>query len=93
IQQEAFFKALKNKVIAGAGIDVWYNYQPTEDENGAKYPADYEFHDLDNVVLSPHRAASPFDNLERWDEQIENLKRIAAGRTDLLNLVNLDLEY
>jgi len=93
IDEQAFFTALAQHQIAGAGIDVWYNYEPTPDENGAKYPADYKFHELDNVVLSPHRAASPFEDLQRWDEQIENIRRIAGGRTDLLNIVDLDREY
>jgi len=93
IEEEAFYAALKNGIIAGAGIDVWYNYDPDADENGNKYPTDYQFHDLDNVVLSPHRAASPFENLERWDEQLDNLRRIAAGRNDLRNIVDLEREY
>ena len=32
-------------------------------------------------------------DLRRWDEVIENLKCLQAGRTDLLNLVDLEWEY
>ncbi|MEZ4821344.1 MAG: hypothetical protein R2942_02630 [Ignavibacteria bacterium] len=27
-------------------------------------------------MLSPHRAASPFDDISRWDEVIENIEEL-----------------
>ena len=39
------------------------------------------------------RAASPLDDLARWDEVMENIRRFTAGRTDFLNTVDLDLGY
>jgi phosphoglycerate dehydrogenase-like enzyme len=93
IEEEAFFNVLKEKKIAGGAIDVWYNYQPDPDEEGRKYPFTHPFHTLDNVVLSPHRAASPFNDLERWNEVIENIKRFKNGRKDFLNEVSLHNEY
>ena len=56
--------------VAGAGIDVWYNYRPDTDSSGRKYPYTSPFHELDNVVLSPHRAASPIFDPARWDEVV-----------------------
>ena len=93
IEEESLFLALKEKTIKGAAIDVWYDYRPTPDTQGKKYPYSYPFHTLDNVVLSPHRGASPMDDLQRWDEVIENISRFTQGRSDFLNLVDLDLEY
>ncbi|QEE18060.1 NAD(P)-dependent oxidoreductase [Promethearchaeum syntrophicum] len=93
INEKDLYECLEAKVISGAAIDVWYNYQPEEDKEGKKFPYYYPFHTLDNIVLSPHRAASPFDNLERWDEVIENLKKIANNQTDFLNVVDLETEY
>ncbi|TFG11021.1 hypothetical protein EU534_00335 [Candidatus Heimdallarchaeota archaeon] len=93
IDEKSFYFALKERKITGAAIDVWYNYQPEEDVDGKKYPAKYPFYDLDNVVLSPHRGASPMNDLKRWDEQIENIIRFAQGRKDFLNVVNLDEGY
>jgi phosphoglycerate dehydrogenase-like enzyme len=93
IDEEAFYKALSEKQIAGAAIDVWYEYRPEEDPEGRKFPSSFPFHKLDNVVLSPHRGASPMDDLRRWDEVIENITRFAEGREDFINIVDLERGY
>ncbi len=95
VNERDLYECLEQKILAGAGIDVWYNESPSSDEEGKQYPFSpkYPFYSLPNVILSPHRAASPFDDLHRWDEVIENLKRISNGREDLLNRVNLIEEY
>jgi phosphoglycerate dehydrogenase-like enzyme len=93
IDEEAFYKALSEKLIAGAAIDVWYEYRPEEDDEGRKYPSSFPFHKLDNVVLSPHRGASPMDDLKRWDEVVENIARFAQGRNEFINVVNLERGY
>ncbi|TFG28725.1 hypothetical protein EU528_10855 [Candidatus Thorarchaeota archaeon] len=93
VDEEALYNALKQKVIAGAGIDVWYEYQPTPDVINRKFPTRFPFYELDNIVLSPHRGASPMDDLKRWDEVIENITRFAAGRKDFINVVELDRAY
>ncbi len=93
IDEQALYRALSERRIAAAAIDVWYDYQPEPDEAGRRYPAHQPFHRLDNVLLSPHRAASPMDDLPRWDEVIDNLRRLADGRTDLRNLVDLERGY
>ncbi len=93
VNEKSLFNALKENKILGAAIDVWYEYSPNEDEKGHKFPFHYPFNILNNVILSPHRAASPFSDLKRWDEVIENIKRYNKGRNDFLNVVNLDREY
>ena len=93
IDEADLFKVLENRKIAGAAIDVWYDYHPTSDKNGHRYPYSQPFHQLDNIVLSPHRAASPFKDLKRWDEVIENISRFSQGNKELLNVVDLVLEY
>ena len=93
VNQQALYYALKNKVIYGAAIDVWYDYNPKTDDQGRKYPFKFPFHELNNVILSPHRGYSPFNDLLRWNEVIENIKRIAHNRKDLLNIVDLEKEY
>ncbi len=93
VDEEALYNALVNHTITGAAIDVWYNYQPEPDAQGRKYPSKFPFHELDNVVLSPHRGASPMDDLRRWDEVIENIRRYAEGMNDFINVVQLDRGY
>ncbi len=93
IVEKDLYEALSLNIIAGAAIDVWYDYRPEPDEAGRRFPFKYPFHELDNVILSPHRGASPMDDLERWDEVIENIKRVAQGRTDFLNTVDLERGY
>lgn len=96
IKEEALYDALKNNVIAGAALDVWYNYTPEADVEGKKYPYDslkHPFHELDNVILSPHRAASPHDDLKRWNEVIENISRFAKGEKDFINTVDITKGY
>ena len=93
INQEDLYHALKNKTILGAAIDVWYDYHPKVNKEGLKYPYEFPFHNLDNIVLSPHRGYSPFSDLLRWNEVIENINRISQGRNDLINIVNLKEEY
>ncbi len=93
VQEKPLFEALQNKVIAGAAIDVWYNYRPEPDEDGRKYPYQFPFHELDNTVLSPHRAGSPFSEMARWDELIDNILSFAAGEKNLKNIVDLEEGY
>ena len=93
INEKALFDVLSNGTIAGAAIDVWYEYQPEPDKEGRKFPYHYPFHELDNVVLSPHRGASPMDDLERWNEVIDNITRFADGRSDFRNVVDLGRGY
>ncbi len=93
IDQAALYQVLHQNLIAGAAIDVWYTYQPEQDKKGRKFPYEQPFHTLDNIVLSPHRAASPFDDLDRWNVVIENIRRFARGRTDFLNVVDVTRGY
>lgn len=96
VNEDSLYKALKNKVIAGAATDVWYNYSPEKDKAGREFPYNSKknpFHKLNNFLLSPHRAASPFDDISRWDEVIENIRRVAKGNRNYLNIVDLDEEY
>jgi phosphoglycerate dehydrogenase-like enzyme len=93
VDEASLYEALRDGTIAGAALDVWYDYRPEADRGGRKYPYYYPFHNLANVVLSPHRAASPFGDLARWDEVVENLIRFASGQGELLNVVDLGREY
>lgn len=87
------FEALQDKRIAGAAIEVWYDYEPAADRDGRKFPYNRPFHELDNVLLSPHRAGWTRPSPDFWEDIIENLNRMAGGRSDLLNEVDLQRGY
>jgi phosphoglycerate dehydrogenase-like enzyme len=54
VDEEALYRSLKEGILKGAGIDVWYTY-PKKDETTAN-PSRFPIHELPNVVLSPHLA-------------------------------------
>ncbi|MFW9910101.1 MAG: NAD(P)-dependent oxidoreductase [Candidatus Thorarchaeota archaeon] len=93
IDEESLYNALLNGTIKGAALDVWYNYQPISNEDGKKWPYSYPFHELTNVVLSPHRGASPMDDLERWNEVIDNIRAYFSGSREFNNQVDLERGY
>ena len=93
IDQNGLYRVLKERKITGAAIDVWYTYQPEPDKKERKFPYEQSFHKLNNILLSPHRAASPFDDLDRWDEVIENIVRFAQSRNDFINIVDTKRGY
>ena len=95
VDESALYDALEGQRIMGAAIDVWYDYNPSSDADGRKHPYDaaaHPFHELPNVVLSPHRAASPFSDVARWDDVSATLKSIARGEVPR-NVVDLDAGY
>jgi phosphoglycerate dehydrogenase-like enzyme len=84
IDPEALIKALKNKTIAGAGLDV------TEPE---PLPPDSPLWGMDNVILSPHVSGGMEDYMLRAAELFaDNLRRYLAGKK-LVNLVNRKRGY
>jgi len=58
IAEAALYQILKERKIKGAGLDVWYNYPSSADARSRTAPSTFPFGELDNVVMSPHRAGS-----------------------------------
>jgi len=78
-----------------AAIDAWYNY-PKEESSRANTPhSDFPLHELDKIVMSPHRAGgvnSEDTELSRMEHLARLLNLISEGK-DLPNKVNLSLGY
>jgi phosphoglycerate dehydrogenase-like enzyme len=55
IDEEGLFNSLKNGILKGAALDVWFSYPDFGDE---RYPSKYPFHELGNVLFSPHVGGS-----------------------------------
>lgn len=75
VGEVALYHALRQGHIRGAGIDTWYVYPRTPEERSHTAPSRYPFGELDNVVLSPHRAPAV--------EEVERLRMSALA--DMLN--------
>lgn len=74
VDQDALYQALRDRRIAGAGLDVF----PIE-----PLPAESPLRELDNVVLTPHLAAVTHEASVRLARMpVENIASWAAGRPE-----------
>jgi phosphoglycerate dehydrogenase-like enzyme len=84
VDEAALYEALARRSIAGAALDVWYHYPC---EAGATAPASLPFHELSNVLMTPHVSGWTDGMLDARARLIaENIRRVATGEP-LLNLV------
>ena len=77
INEAAIYKALKNHEIGGALLDVWYQYASTD--NLEMQPSVLPFHDLDNVIMTPHTAS--------WTDQLDQ-RRINSVVKNIQNFID-----
>lgn len=84
VEEDALYQALRDGIIAGAILDVWYRY-PTGP--GPTLPSRLPFQELGNVLMTPHVSGWTEGMLEaRADVIAENIRRAARGEPPL-NLV------
>lgn len=73
VDEDALIQALKNKEIAGAGLDV-FSEEPI--------PHDHALKSLDNVILTPHIAYKTEEALQRRaDVTLQNIQDFLDGKT------------
>lgn len=78
IEEEPFFEALKSNRILAAGLDVWWKYPDGSD--APCYPSNFSFHELPNVVMTPHvGGSSDASEAHRWRALSELVMAIASG--------------
>ena len=79
INQRALFHALSHNAIAGAAIDVWYDYPKT----GSKgEPAELPFRELPNVLMTPHSSGVPARPSPLEPRRvIDNINKVSGGPT------------
>ncbi len=94
IEEEALYRALKEGILAGAAIDTWYNYpRHYGDLDEVVYPSNFPFHELDNVVMSPHIAGFSVEgHVRNTSEAVKNVINFIEGKK-LENVVDLDAGY
>ena len=78
VDEEPLFLALSSGRLAGAALDVWYQYpDPGQPGFGSRFP----FHELPNVFCTPHYSAwSSGMILRRIEAMCRNLLRLADGQ-------------
>lgn len=77
IDEDALYRALAKRVIAAAALDVWYRYPI---EPAPTPPARSPFHELPNVLMTPHVSGWTEGMLQARVRLIaENIVRISRG--------------
>jgi phosphoglycerate dehydrogenase-like enzyme len=84
VDEDALYRALAERRLAGAALDVWYRYPK---EAGQTRPASRPFHELSSVLMTPHVSGWTEGMLEARATLIaENIQRTARGEPPL-NLI------
>jgi phosphoglycerate dehydrogenase-like enzyme len=93
VDEAALYEALRDGRLHAAGLDVWYSYPPDKASRADWPPSTYPFHELDNVIMSPHRggAADETDRLRM--AALAELLNAAAKDQMMNNRVDLDAGY
>ncbi|KAL3163262.1 hypothetical protein ABBQ32_009659 [Trebouxia sp. C0010 RCD-2024] len=84
VDEEALVKALQDKRIRGAGLDVTYT-EPLPKEN--------PLWDLDNVLLSPHTADRTTTFQAEAIQQFTDLAKLYVQGKELYNVVDKEIGY
>ena len=93
VDQAALFHALKEGRLHSAGLDVWYHYPPDEESRAHTPPADFPFHELENVVMSPHRGGGALEGDLLRMEHLAQMLNLAAQGQALPNRVEPERGY
>jgi len=77
VDGDALYRALAGRAIGGAALDVWYRYPS---DGAPTRPAPQPFHELPNVLMTPHVAGWTEGMLAARAALIAgNLERLARG--------------
>jgi phosphoglycerate dehydrogenase-like enzyme len=85
VDEDALYAALRDRSIAGAALDVWWQYPDAAEPSrrGSRHP----FHELPNAIVTPHNSGWTAGMVRRrWDEVAENLGRFVRSEP-LINIV------
>ncbi len=85
VDEESLYMALKARTIRGATIDVWYEYPKSARERVCY--SHYPFHELSNVVVTPHVSGRSEESWDRRFQQIARNLDALACRTPLDNII------
>jgi len=87
VDEEALYAALSDGRLGGAAIDVWWRY-PTPDEPQPR-PSRFAFHELPNVLMTPHSSSFTEGTAERrFGDIATNIDRCMRGESPI-NVVTI----
>jgi phosphoglycerate dehydrogenase-like enzyme len=85
VDEEALYRALSGNQIGGAALDVWWQHWTAEHPD--RRPSRFPFHNLSNVLMTPHCSGFTDGTADRrWGDLAANLDRYVRGE-DLHNVV------
>jgi phosphoglycerate dehydrogenase-like enzyme len=93
VDEAALYRALRDTTLYAAGLDVWYNYPADEASRSHTPPSAYPFHELDNVVMSPHRAGGSRETEVQRMAHLAVLLNAAARGEPVPNRVDVQAGY
>ena len=86
VDEAELYRALSEGTIAGAALDVWWDYPGEPGE--VVFPSKHPFHQLDNVLMAPHVSGrSRRATRRRWEFILAQLARLDRGEP-LRNVVH-----
>ena len=78
VDEGALYDALRARRVAGAALDVWYCYP--RGSPAPTLPSRFPFHELDNVLMSPHASGTTVETERRRRAiLLAQLERFARG--------------
>jgi phosphoglycerate dehydrogenase-like enzyme len=85
VDEEALYDALSGNRLGGAALDVWWQHWSPEHPH--RCPSRFPFHELPNVLMTPHCSGFTEGTADRrWGDLAANLDRFARGEP-LANVV------
>jgi phosphoglycerate dehydrogenase-like enzyme len=96
VDEAALYHALRDGTLYAAGLDVWYNYPAPDSDEAARShtpPSAYPFHELENVVMSPHRAGGSKETEVLRMAHLATLLNAAARGETMPNRVDVQAGY
>jgi phosphoglycerate dehydrogenase-like enzyme len=78
VDEDAVYAALRDRIIGGAALDVWWRYPNASEPQ--RRPSRHPFHELPNVIMTPHCSGWTEGMVaRRWAEVAGNINRFARG--------------
>src|SRR5438477_3736921 len=85
VDEAALYRALSGNQLGGAALDVWWQHWSPEHPD--RRPSRFPFHELPNVLMTPHCSGFTEGTADRrWGDLAANLDRFVRGQ-DLHNVV------